>query len=262
MMQRTLLSAFGLVFGLNGCVEPGNADQDVSPATEGAEADAGSSTAGGTTDDATTVLDGTTTGHPQTSTEGTTGDDTTATTGDGTTGDDTTGDDTTGDDTTGSTGERVLEDDGDHQANPGVLVQFRPTAGAPISLDGPIFNDDALDVRGFQYLGQVSSDGDPEDWVEFSLVGGDTPTSFQFALECAPDPDAQLRAEILDSEGSMVDVLLCGQDQGGVALDSDGLGDPFFARIYPVEGTPGVHDYTLSIHGYCAQNCEFAPYTG
>lgn len=195
--------------------------------------------------------------------------------GDDTEGGDTEGEDTEGEDTDGttgdtegetgdSTGEEIPEapDDGDNPSDPAVYVQFRATSPGPISVDEALFNEDAIDTRGLQYLEQVSVPGDDLDVVDFRIVPGQVDPVIRVELECSNGGADRVRADILDEAGDVVDSVGCGDGEANVLLDNASSQDVYQVQVYVRDGEPLLTDYTLSINGYCFQECNYMPYAG
>lgn len=278
----TLLTLSALI-GLPACA--GGMDDMGDPAMMGESGDDTDDTeAAATTDTATTGVNPSTTAAPDTEgedpedtegedtdggeTEGEDPEDTDGGDTDGTTGD-TEGEETgeTGDtegEETGSTGEAPPEapDDGDNPSAPAVSVQFRATSPGPISVDEALFNEDPIDTRGLQYLEQLSVPGDDLDVVDFRIVPGQVDPVIRIELECDNGDATRVRAEVFDDAGDMVDSVGCGEGEASVLLDNASSMDVYQVQVLVREGEPLLTNYTLSINGYCFQQCNYAPYAG
>lgn len=154
-------------------------------------------------------------------------------------------------------------DDGDHAANPGVVVQFRNTAGAPVSVEGPLFDLEApIDTRGLQYIQEVSNPGDVEDFIAFNIVPGENDPVIEVELHCgSPELDPQpLRADVLDEDGAVIDTVICGDGPSMVLLEQASSLDEYQVVVYALEGMEHFDAYTLEIDAFCFQACTFQPY--
>ncbi len=158
----------------------------------------------------------------------------------------------------------MAEADGDFQDNPAVHAQFRYTSPAPLSVDAPLFNEQALDTKGLQYLGEVSNPGDQEDWVQFNIVPGQVDPTIGLSLDCdapalVPQP---LRAHLLDETGAVLETVSCGDDETMVTLDGASANLDYFVRVDVLEGSEHLGAYTLEIDAYCFQGCNYQAYQG
>lgn len=256
-MHETLLLVLTMTtFATSGCQRSGADPEDAEMLdTEGARADTGRTTGEG---------------DPQT--------------GDGSTGDGSTGGDeptdpeegTTGveepDDESSSSGEpeptggvdpvdpAEAPEDGDHRDAPGVVVQFRNTAGPPVSVQGPLLDlEEPIDTQGLQYIQEVSSPGDDEDWIEFSIVPGEVDLTIQVQLGCDQDQldPRPLQADLLGPEGDLLSTLRCGQDPSSITLHDASAFDRYHVVVYTT--SEHYEAYTLEIDAFCFQGCDYQP---
>jgi hypothetical protein len=160
-----------------------------------------------------------------------------------------------------------LADDGDSEVDPGIWAQFRVTAGAPVWVDRMLFNeDDVLDVKGIELRNEVGEPDDPEDWLQFGLVHGDSDTTtISVTLECsvqledgAPPATIIGRAEVRDLDGDVVDLILCG-DTESVVIDNLGGSTDHQIRVYAATSNDYYVRYVLSVNAYCFQQCDYQP---
>ncbi|MBL4688566.1 MAG: hypothetical protein JKY37_28520, partial [Nannocystaceae bacterium] len=156
------------------------------------------------------------------------------------------------------------EADGDYQSNPAVLAQFRHTSPAPTSVDTPLFNEEAIDTKGLQYLGEVSNPGDQEDWIQFSIVPGDNDPVIGLFLDCdTPDLTPQsVRAHLLDANGDVLATVSCGDDETMVTLHNASSLDDYFVRIEVMDGSEHFDAYTMEINAHCFGGCNYQPHEG
>ncbi|MEM6993701.1 MAG: hypothetical protein AAF721_24520, partial [Myxococcota bacterium] len=123
---------------------------------------------------------------------------------------------------------------------------------------------DAIDTKGLQYSGEVSNPGDGEDWIQFNIVPGQNDPYIQLSLDCDhydlnPQP---LRAELIDEDGAVLETVVCGEDNVNVLLDGANSTKDYFVRIDILDGSEHFDAYTVSIDGYCFQECNYQPYAG
>ncbi len=167
------------------------------------------------------------------------------------------GTDTTGaEDGTEDTGGPALDDDGDSAVVPAVLAQFRATAGGPVSVDMPLFNDEPIDTRGVQYVGAIAADDDPTDHLRFSIVPGETDPYVRVTMEC---DDPLVRVRILRDDEEL-GAVLCGDDTTMVLLDGASSLDAFDVVVHGEDERMPVVDYVLSIDAFCFGGCDYQPY--
>lgn len=254
-MARSLVPC-ALSMVLFGCAEADDAADDVgvdagstdAGADEDAETDAAGdddeSEGGGPTDDR---------GDESTGDEAGTEDGTTEDEGTEEAGPDATG---TEDDGTEDTGGPALDDDGDSAVAPAVLAQFRATAGGPVSIDMPLFNDEPIDTRGVQYVGAIAADDDPTDHLRFSIVPGETDPYVRVTMEC---DDPLVRVRILRDDEEL-GAVLCGDDTTMVLLDGASSLDAFDVVVHGEDERMQVVDYVLSLDAFCFGGCDYQPY--
>lgn len=227
--------------------------------TDTAQDDAGASTAGTPAssagddgddgDDGTSGDDGT---PPDPTDEWTEGGD------DGSTGGDP-GTDATGEPAEGTGEAPPPFGDGDSSDLPALRLQFRVTAGAPIDVEGPLFNDDALDVRGARYTDVIDPLADATDHLEFNIVPGESDPYLRVTLTC---DDPAVRAEIRDEGDALVGMANCGAGEVDVLLVGAGSTD-----VYRVIVRAGVDDfettdYSLALDAFCFGGCNYQPWGG
>lgn len=161
-----------------------------------------------------------------------------------------------------------LADDGDSQVDPGLWALFRATSGGPVWVDRLLFNDiDPLDVRGVQLRNEVGDPADDEDWIQFSLVHGDGPsTTIDVSLECpvkiqngTPSADSVIRADVLELDGTLVAQVLCDVPES-VTISNDGGTTEHRIRVYSTFGDPFYVRYVLSLDAYCFPDCTYQPF--
>lgn len=171
----------------------------------------------------------------------------------------------TGGDTDGTTGGEeppMAELDGDSEMNPAVHVQFRVTSPAPISVDTPLFNDEAIDTLGLQYQGEVSNPGDQYDFVVFNIVPGQVDPYINIFLDCGQPglgPDS-IRAHLFHEDGTLLDTIACGDDEQILLEDANSI--DYLVRVEVRDGNEQFDTYSLEINGHCFQECNFQPYEG
>ena len=152
----------------------------------------------------------------------------------------------------------IAENDGDFMANPAVYAQFRSTAPAEVSFAEPQFNEDVIDTRGLQYIGEVSVPGDQEDWIQFNIIPGQVDPTITVSLDCgesdlSPQP---VRADLLDEQGNVLDTIVCGNEEDVLLDDADGF-DDYYVRIEMGDFGEHYDEYTLEIDAFCFQGCDF-----
>lgn len=179
----------------------------------------------------------------------------------GETGGDTTGGETEGGDTTGEEAP-MAEFDGDSEVNPAVRAQFRATAAPPVSVDVPLFNDDAIDTRGLRYQGEVSNPGDQHDFVVFSIVPGEVDPSIGMLLHCGQPGlgSDSVRAHLFHEDGTLLETVVCGDDEQQILLEGASSDTQYLVRVEVLDGSELLDTYSLELDGYCFQGCEFQPY--
>lgn len=165
-----------------------------------------------------------------------------------------------GETTTGAVPE--APEDGDGAEAPAVYAQFRATAGAPVSVEGPLFNEEPLDVQGLQYLDAVSVPGDGLDVIHFRIVPGEVDPTIAVELECDLGVEPLIRASIYDADGGLVDAVTCGEGAQNVFLEGASSLDVYRVEIEALEEAPILSEYTLSLNGFCFQACNYQPYEG
>ena len=160
-----------------------------------------------------------------------------------------------------------LPDDGDSVIDPSVWALFRPTSGAPVWVDRPLFNEaDPLDVRGLEYRNEVGDPADAEDWLQFTLGHGDGPsTTITVSMVCAVElrngvPVAStVRAVVRDLDGSQVgQIVFCGGSQD-VTIPNVGGSTEHRIQVYSAFADPFYARYALSVDAYCFGGCTYAP---
>ena len=249
-----ILSTYASLLGLAGCTTP--ADEMGDPPDISGEGSTGSAESPDTDDPAMGS-----TGTPD-------DEDVQPSTGDV---DDETGGETSGEtgevedtegEATGETGDVLPEapEDGDNPAEPALLVQFRATSPAPLAFDAPLFNPEAIDTRGAQYSNALSIPGDDLDVVDFQIVPGQVDPYVHIELACDASEQNRVRARLLDDEGSLVDTILCGEGEVDVLLEDASSTDVHQLQVEVLDGAPLLVDYTLSVNGFCFQQCEYVPY--
>jgi hypothetical protein len=176
--------------------------------------------------------------------------------GGGETGMDETGElpDTEGDDT----GVEPPFGDGDSSDLPAVRAQFRNTAGAPVTVTGPLFNEEPLDVRGLQYVDAIAPMGDESDHLAFNIVPGENDPTIRVLMEC---DDPSVRAEIRDEDDALVGSVLCGEGEQSIFLAGASSLDTYQVIVLGGAEDAGAIDYVLSVNAFCFQQCNYAPYT-
>ena len=177
-------------------------------------------------------------------------------------GGDETGGETTGGDTTGEEEPPMAELDGDSEVNPAVRAQFRATAAPPVSVDVPLFNDDAIDTRGLRYQGEVSNPGDQHDFVVFSIVPGEVDPSIGMLLHCGQPGlgSDSVRAHLFHEDGTVLETVVCGDDEQQILLEGASSDTEYLVRVEVLDGSELLDTYSLELDGYCFQGCEFQPY--
>lgn len=170
------------------------------------------------------------------------------------------------DDELGTTGGPIeppqAEPDGDGPADPAVSFQLRATAGAPVWVEGPLFNAEPLDIRGLRYSDAVSEPGDDLDVVQFRIVPGQVDPYVRFSLLCDAEAAGRVFADIVRDGDELIDTLVCGDEQQAILLPNASSYDVYTVEVSITEGDPLLVPYTLDVDGFCFQGCEFAPYEG
>lgn len=173
---------------------------------------------------------------------------------------------TTGGEDDGTTGGEppMAELDGDSEVNPAVRAQFRATSPAPVSVDGPLFNDDAIDTIGLQYQGEVSNPGDQHDFVVFNIVPGQVDPTIRMFLDCGQPGlgSDSVRAHLFHEDGTLLETVVCGDEEQPILLEDANSDIEYRVRVEVLDGTEQFDTYSLEIDGYCFQGCEFQPYGG
>lgn len=163
---------------------------------------------------------------------------------------------------TGETGAVLPEapDDGDNPSEPALLLQFRNTSPAPLSFDAPLFNTDPIDTQGGQYSEAVSIPGDELDVIAFQIVPGQVDPYVGIELECDAPEQARPRAHLYDDGGALLDTVSCGEGEVDVLLKAASSVDVYQVQVELLDGDPQLVHYTLSVDGFCFQQCDYAPY--
>lgn len=236
---------------LTACATAGNdtrTNDDGEPASDESSSDG---------DDDDDVLPSTST-SPETGEQESTGDDETTDEGEITDDSETTNasDDASTGEIDMTTGELPPIDDGDSVVAPAVLLQFRATADAPIDIVGPLFNDEALDVRGARYSDTIDPLGDEADHLRFSIVPGENDPYLRVTLEC---DDPAVRAEVRDIDDAVVGFAACGAGQVSILLVGATSTEP-----YDVVVRSGVDDfaatsYSVALDAFCFGGCAYQP---
>ncbi len=176
------------------------------------------------------------------------------------------GDETDGETDGETTGDEppMAELDGDSEVSPAVRAQFRATSPGPVSLDAPIFNDEAIDTRGLQYQGEVSNPGDQHDFVMFNIVPGQVDPYIHMLLDCGQPGlgSDSVRAHLFHEDGTLLDTVVCGDDEQQILLEGASSNTEYLVRIEVPGGREFFDTYSLEINGYCFQECSFQPYGG
>lgn len=174
-----------------------------------------------------------------------------------------TGGETEGADTTGEE-PPMAELDGDSEVNPAVRAQFRATSPAPISVDTPQFNDEAIDTQGLRYQGEVSNPGDQHDFVVFNIVPGQVDPYVRMFLDCGQPGlgSDSVRAQLFHEDGTLLDTVVCGDDEQEILLEGASSDLEYLVRIEVQDGSEQLDTYSLELNGYCFQGCGFRPYDG
>ncbi len=151
--------------------------------------------------------------------------------------------------------------DGDSPTDPAVIAQFRATSPAPVSVTGALFNPDAIDTKGLEYVDEVSSPDDDSDWVQFSIVPGQVDPTIRITLECdqaglSPQP---LSAVLLDDSGVALETIGCGDGTQMITLHNASSLDVYQVRVQTTPGADHYDAYALQIDAFCFQGCDFQP---
>ena len=174
--------------------------------------------------------------------------------------------DTDTDDELGTTGGPIeppqAEPDGDGPNDPAVSFQLRATAGAPVWVEGPLFNAEPIDTRGLRYSDAVSEPGDDLDVVQFRIVPGQVDPYVRFSLLCDSEAPGRVFADIVRDGDELIDTLVCGDEQQAILLPNASSYDVYTVEVSITEGDPLLVPYTLDVDGFCFQGCEYAPYDG
>lgn len=156
-----------------------------------------------------------------------------------------------------------VPNDGDAESAPGLFVQFRNTAGAPVSVEGLLFNSTSrIDTKGVQLHDSLGDPADPGDWIDIRLVHGQSPTTnISVTLECSAGASPSLiRADLRNEEGDKLGVsTLCNTTKTIAVPNTGGTGN-YLMHIVPVFSDPYYTEYTLSINAFCFQSCSYVPY--
>lgn len=161
---------------------------------------------------------------------------------------------------TGDTGDTEVDPpfgDGDSTDLPAVRAQFRATAGAPVSVMGPLFNDEPIDTRGLQYEDAIAAGGDETDHLAFVIVPGEVDPTIRVRMECDVP---SVRAEIRDETGDLLGTALCGEEEAILLPDASSMDAYRVAILDAAAQDLGEIAYVLSINAFCFQQCNYAPY--
>ncbi len=145
--------------------------------------------------------------------------------------------------------------DGDSTDLPAVVVQFRVTSPGPVAIDGPLFNEDAIDTRGVRYTDAIAADGDATDHLRFTIVPGESDPYVRLTMVCA---DGLVRAEIRDEDDAVLGMALCGAGQQSILLHGAISTAPYHVVV---SGADAQTEYELSLDAYCFGGCNYQPYT-
>jgi hypothetical protein len=159
---------------------------------------------------------------------------------------------------TGDTEDEPPFGDGDSTDLPAVRAQFRVTAGGPVSVVGPLFNDEPIDTRGLQYEDAIAAGGDETDHLAFNIVPGEVDPTIRVRMECDV---SSVRAEIRDEAGGLLGTALCNEEEQAILLTDASSLDEYRVVIFDgVDQDVGAIAYSVSINAFCFQQCAYAPY--
>ncbi len=124
----------------------------------------------------------------------------------------------------------------------------------------PLFNNVAFDTRGLQYINAVSVPGDGEDVVHFRIVPGQTEPTIRVSLECDATDPARVSADLVDADFTVLETIQCGDEDINVVLQNATSLDEFQFLVRASGDDPVYGDFTLSINGFCSQQCDYMPF--
>jgi hypothetical protein len=154
----------------------------------------------------------------------------------------------------------MADDDGDGADNPAVLARFRATSGAPLRVEGAIFNETPLDVQGLQYADAVSVPGDDLDVVAFDIVPGEVDPTIRIGLDCDLQDAGRLTATLVRDGNEVIDTIVCGEGDVNVLLPNASSLDQYTVEVQLADAADALTAYELSVNGFCFQQCNYALY--
>jgi hypothetical protein len=150
--------------------------------------------------------------------------------------------------------------DNDAESNPGLFAQFRNTSPAPVWVSTMLFNAaNPIDTKGIQLRNEIGTD-DPADWLQFSLVHGQSPTtSISVSLACSGETSG-VRAEVRDVTANVLrSTILCNETKA-VVLPNSGGATSHRVKVFNLFDNDFYTEYILSINAYCFRGCNYQPY--
>ncbi len=156
------------------------------------------------------------------------------------------------------------EQDDDSAIAHAVYAQFRPTSGPPVSVDAPLFNEAALDVKGLSYRNDVSYPGDVSDHLIFDISGGESQAvTITVNLDCgayAADP-SPIRARFYSAGGDLLRTITCNDGPRQLSIENSGTLEGFTVEIAPTLSDRQFYvAYELTMDAFCFGGCVYEPY--
>ena len=154
--------------------------------------------------------------------------------------------------------------DGDALSNPGLHALFRNTSPNPVFVEGLLFNAaDPIDTKGIQLRNEVADPANPNDFVAFELIFGQSDTRrINVALECGRERDGGgsiIRARlVVAGSGSSLGSVNCNADRDFTLNSANGR--DYIVEVAAGHSDPFYTDYVLSIDAFCFQGCTYQPF--
>lgn len=154
--------------------------------------------------------------------------------------------------------------DGDAFSNPGLHARFRNTSPNPVYVEGLLFNAaNPIDTKGIQLRSAVADPANPDDFVAFELIFGQSNTRrINVALECGREREGGgtiVRARLrVAGSGSLVGTVNCDSDSNFTLNSANGR--DYVVEVSAGHNDPFYTDYVLSIDAFCFQGCDYQPF--
>lgn len=155
--------------------------------------------------------------------------------------------------------------DGDAFSNPGLHARFRNTSPNPVYVEGLLFNAaNPIDTKGIQLRSAVADPANPDDFVAFELIFGQSSTrQINLALDCGREREGggsivRARLRVAGSGAQVSTAINCNSDRNFTLNSANGR--DYIVEVSAGHNDPFYTDYVLSIDAFCFQGCDYQPF--